>query len=427
MNLHRMFSTAFGAAIGLLALSSPAEAVTASIKSLGMAATAVAYPQDALAAAYNPAGAVEICNRVDIGINWNRDFGHSKVHGNSFDSNPIIHALLGGNVNGRFNAYRTKDFYSPDFGINRRLGCCDEWAIGLVIYNRNFDKTTFDKPFVLFGTSNAGLEYLNETISPVIAYKINESHNVGLTVNCQVERLKINGIEKFDNIVRSVAPGHVTNRGYDWAVGWGVTLGWQWHIFDGLTFGATYQPKTTMPKLKKYKGFISRGKLEVPAMWSVALAWQYMDGGTIAFDVQQYVWNGVRALHNNLLHDGVVERLGARNGPGFGFRNQTFYRLGIDYMLTCDLTVRAGFRYGKAPFRGSQTAVNQLTMDCTETFVTCGASYRPSERAELSAFGAYGFDHRIKGNNSIPPQFGGGEVDVTRSQLVVGVSLGYDY
>lgn len=448
MNLNRMLATTLSTAIGCLSLSAPANAVIVSEKTFGMAATGVAYPQDAFAAAFNPAGAVEINDRIDIGVTWNHTTGGSKVQGNIFDAIPPIHAALGGNVNGTFPGYKTKDFYSADFGINKRLGECGQWAVGLVVYNRNFVKTTFNKPFVLFGTSNPGLEYLNETISPVIAYRINESHNIGLTVNCQVERLKVNGIEKFTQpspftgLPRSVSPNNVTNKGYDWSVGWGVTLGWQWHITDSLTFGATYQPRTSMPKLKKYKGFIAEGKLDVPQMWSVGLAWKYCDYGTIAFDVQQYDWDGVRALHNNLEHNGVVEPLGAKHGPGFGFKTQTFYRLGIDYMISCDWTVRAGFRYGRAPFGPSQTAVNQLTLDTCEYFATCGASFRPNECNEISAFFAYGFEKKIKGKNSIPPGapiplptqpipnpngFGGGEADVHQRQIVLGVSWGYDY
>ena len=448
MNFNRILATTLGTAIGVLAFSAPAEAVIGSVKTFGMAATGVAYPQDAQAAMFNPAGAVEIGNRIDAGITWVRENGHATVSGNVFDSIPPVHAALGGDVNGTFHGFRTKDFYNGDFGINYRFGACDEWALGLVVYNRNFVKTTYSQPLVLFGTSNAGLEYLNETISPVLAYKINECHNVGITVNCQVSRLKVNGIERFNDpspftgLPRTIAPGHVSNRGYDWAVGWGVTLGWQWHITDDLTFGATYQPRTRMPKFDKYKGFAAGGRIDIPSMWSVGIAYKYCNCGTIAFDVQQYLWNDVRALNNNLENKaGVVAPLGAKDGPGFGFRDQAFYRLGIDYMLTCDLTVRAGYRYGDDPFGTSQTAVNILTLDTVQHYVTLGASYWATDAIELSMFTGYGFEKKVKGKNSIPdgqpvspflPNYnknglGGGNADLVESKFILGVSFGYDY
>lgn len=448
MNFNRILATTLGTAIGVLAFSAPAEALIGSVKTFGMAATGVAYPQDAEAAMFNPAGAAEIGNRIDCGIAWIRENGHATIEGNIFDSIPPIKAALGGNVNGKYNGFRTKDFYSGDFGVNYRLGACDEWAVGLVAYNRNFSKTTYSEPLVLFGVSNAGLEYLNQTVSGVVAYKLNDCHNFGLTVNCQIERLKVNGLEKFNfpnpftGAARTINPGHVSNKGYNWSVGWGVTLGWLWHVTEDLTFGATYQPKTTMPKLKKYDGFVAGGRIDIPAMWSVGIAYKYCDRGTVAFDVQQYLWNDVRALNNTLLYDGLLEPLGAKNGPGFGFKNQTFYRVGIDYMVTCDLTVRAGYRYGKAPFGSSQTAVNVLTLDTAEQYVTIGASYRPTCAIELSMFSGYGFEKKINGKNSIPPGqpaspflpfpynpqgLGGGEANLTESKFILGLSMGYDF
>ena len=433
MNRNWMLATTLGLTLGILSLASPAEALLASVKTFGMAATGVAYPLDALAAAFNPAGAVEIPDRVDGGFTWSQDHGHSRIQGNILDSIPFFRALLGRDVNGKFHGFRTKDFYSLDFGINKRLGNCEEWAVGVVVYNRNFNKTTFSKPFILFGTSRPGLEYLNETISGFVAYKLNDAHNLGININCQVERLKVNGLEKFDNALRTAFPGNLTNRGYGWSVGWGFTLGWQWHILDNLTIGLTYQPRTAMPRISKYKGFIAdRGRLDVPAMYSFGIAWRFCDDITLAFDIQQYDWENVRALHNKLLHDGALEPLGKKHGPGFGFKNQTFYRFGIEYMLTCDFTVRAGYRYGNTPIRRSQTAVNQLTLDCAESFLTAGASYRAGERTEVSTFIAYGFKHKIKGKNSIPrgippAGFGGGEADLEQSKFALGISLGYEY
>jgi long-chain fatty acid transport protein len=444
MKLNRMLAATLSACISL-GISASADAVLSSVKTFGMAATGVAYPQDALAAAFNPAGAVEICDRIDVGFTWAQDKGHSRVHGNTLPPELL------GEVNGTFNGFKQSNAYSPDFGINKRLGCDNEWAVGFVVFNRNYNKTTYHKPFVLLGTSPAGLEYIQETASAVIAYRINECHNIGLNINLQGERLKVDGLENFDNPLfeafglTTVRPGHVTNRGYDYAFGWGVTLGWQWHVIDGLTIGLTYQPETSMTKLKKYDGFIHKGKLNVPAIYSGGIAWRFCDSATVAFDVQHYAWNDVRNLHKPLLHKEkvddveveVLEPLGSKNGPGFGFRNQTFYRLGVDYMINCDWTIRAGYRYGNTPIRKTQTVVNQLVLDTPEHFVTCGFSYRPNENSEISGFFAWGFEKTIKGKESIPEGlpppfpppngFGGGNADLQDRKLAVGLSWGWYY
>lgn len=455
MKFNRLFKTTLGTMAGLLAMTSQAEAVVASIKATGMAAVGVAYPQDALAPAFNPAGAVEICDRLDAGLTYGYTNGHSRVKGNALDSNPVIHAILGENVNGKFNAFhRSHNIVTPDFGINKRLGCDNEYAIGLVVYNRNYQKTTYKNPFVLFGTSPAGLEYLHETISPSFAWKINDCFNVGITVNYMVERIKVNGLQKLDRTPTSFTPpatpgnplgtihlGHVTNRGYNYAQGVSFTIGGLWHILPNLSVGATYQPKTSMTKLGKYDGFLAgtHGRLDVPAMYSAGIAWQWCCESTVALDVQHYAWNEIRALHNPLLHDGEVQLLGSKHGPGFGFKSQTFIRFGIDYRLDDCWTVRAGYRWGNTPIRRSQTVVNQLSVDCVESFLTLGASYQLNECNEISGFFAYGFEHTVKGKDSIPVGvpfvtpisgpfgFGGGESDLTESKLAVGLSWGWNY
>ena len=69
MKLNRLL-IALGAFIALLCQSSTAEALIADIKGTGMAAAVTAYPQSTLSSAYNPAGLVEIGNRIDIGTTW---------------------------------------------------------------------------------------------------------------------------------------------------------------------------------------------------------------------------------------------------------------------------------------------------------------------------------------------------------------------
>lgn len=447
MKFHRFVMSSLATMIGL-GIASQADAVIVSVKTLGMAATGVAYPLDALAAAYNPAGAVDVCDRLDLGITWARDWGHSKVHGNELDSIPLIHAVLGGDVNGKFEGFKTHDSYTPDFGINKRLGCDNEWAVGLVLYNRNYTKTTFNKPFVLFGTSNPGLEYVHETISPYVAYNWCD-FNFGLSVNYMVQRLKVNGLEKLDrtptlsNPVGSAHPGHVTNKGYDYSQGVGVSLGVQWHVWDCVTIGAVYQPQTSMGRFKKYKGFLAHsGKLDIPAMYSAGISWRIIDCLAVAFDWQMYHWENIKALSNNLLHDGIIEPLGTKNGPGFGFKNQNFFRVGLDWQITECWSARIGYRHGNTPIKRSQTAVNQLTLDCVEDFVTVGTSYLWNCAHEFSAFFAYGFEKTIKGKNSIPPGipnallaplfgqsfgFGGGNADLTEGKLALGISWGWYY
>lgn len=414
-----------GSVIALCLQSQSAEAIFASVKSTGMAATCISYPLDSLVGAYNPAGMVDVGDRFDFEVGWVRDRGHADVHGN------LIPA-----VNGRFNGMRTKDVYPAGFGLNKTFCFCDwEVSAGLILYNRNFQKTTYTRPFVLLGTSNLGLEYVNETLSPCFAVKFLERHSFGVSVNYQIERIKVNGIQNFDHPVLpppfppgSVAPGHVTNRGYNYSTGWGVTVGYLGEIFDGFRFGATYQPETCMTRLNKYKGFLAnKGRLNIPRKIGAGISYDVLPCVVVAFDVEHIQWSKIRALHNPLIQDGTIFPIGSKKGPGFGFRNQWYYRVGVEWKINPCWTVRAGFRHANTPIRKTQTAVNLLTLDTVEDFVTVGATWNVTCSQELSGVFAYGFPHKIYGKNSIPQSFGGGEADLKEQKFALGLAYGWKF
>ena len=210
-----------------------------SVKSFGMGVVSVAYPQDALASANNPAAGVNLDNRVDVEaflIYWN---GFTKVKNNY--AGPVLNPL----TNGSFQAFeRSHLAISPTLAVNYNLNC--NLAVGLAVFERNFQKTTYKKSNPLFGTSRLGLEYLNETISPNISYKWRD-HSFGLSLNWQIQRVKANGLQNFDNTIFSSAPGHVTNRGYNYSNGVGVTLGWLWQATDTFWVGDPGRQKRPCP------------------------------------------------------------------------------------------------------------------------------------------------------------------------------------
>lgn len=396
--------------------SSKAEAIFASVKSTGMAATSISYPIDSLAGAYNPAGIASVGDRLDIEAAWVYDTGHADVRHN---------AVLGEFAH--FNGMREKNIFPIGFGLTKTWNINCDWdiATGVILYNRNYQKTTYRQPLVLFGTSKPGLEYLNETLSPIIAVKWCDSHTLGVSLNYQVERLKVNGLENFDNPILSSAPGHVTNRGYGYATGWGVTIGYFAQIMHNLSFGITYQPETTMSRIDKYKGFLAqKGRLNIPRKIGAGIAFRIIPCLVIAFDVEQIQWKKVKAFSNNFP---ALAQLGDTNGPGFGFKDQWYYRLGVEWEIDECWTARIGFRHANTPIKSSQTAVNLLSLDTVENFATAGVTWAFDGCNELSLVGAYGFENKIKGKHSIPLNFGGGEVDLVEQKFALGLAWGWKF
>ena len=74
------------------------------IKAKGMAGVGIALPQDALAAATNPAGMVMVGNRLDVGLDWFRPNRETQL-GSNF-----------GPFAGTYSGNDTSNFFIPEFG-----------------------------------------------------------------------------------------------------------------------------------------------------------------------------------------------------------------------------------------------------------------------------------------------------------------------
>lgn len=395
-----------------------AEAIWASVKSSGMGGAAIAYPLDSLCIAYNPAGLVLVGDRIDGGFYYLHNNGHARFH-NSLTSD----------ANESINAMKTKHFYLGDAGFSWKF-CweCFDFSVGLAAYDRFFQKTRFDEVEPLFGTSKQGFEYIDYTISPAIAFTICECHSLGVSVDWQIARLKISGLENFDDPFVTIHRGHVTNRGHDHAHGVTATIGWRTQLFDCLAIGAVYTPKTHMSKFNKYNGFLVKGRIDIPERVGVGLAWYVFPPLSIAFDAEWIHWSQVHSRSNNLLHNNTLFFFGTDHGPGFGFKDQWCYRVGADYCVNDCWSLRAGFRYTPTVVRSSQAFFNSLTLDLVQNWVTAGATFRFSCCTEFSAFVAYGFEHELKGENSIPLiPFGGGSVKLCEKQWAAGLEWSWRF
>lgn len=409
------------------------DAVLVSVKALGMADAGIAYPQDSLASALNPALGVDVGNRLDIGATWLQQNGEATIYGNTFTNGTFP---PGAGTNGTHHSSHHRNTVTPDFGVNVMVcGSCD-FSVGVVAYNKGYVQSDYSHPVPIFGTSRPGIESIQEVVAPCAALRF-DCHQIGIALQLCGQRFKARGIENFDRAAVSVAPSHVTNRNADHSFGLGVVFGYAWHAYPGVTIGLTYEPKTHMSRLHSYSGFLENGgRLDYPERFGAGLGLDLMCNLHAALDFQWIRWKSVGSLGNKApsrVLDLVSNRLGSKGGPGFGWRDQPFVRFGLDYDL-CDygVTVRAGYRWSRAPIRSNVTTVNALTLDIVENVFTVGASWAPCNNNEISVFYGHGFNKKIKGTQSIDPAappvgLGGGYVDLENSLNAAGISWGVTF
>lgn len=389
------------------------------IKAKSMGGVGIALPQDSLAAATNPAGMAWVGNRVDLGVDWFAPDRGAEIVGN------------GAGLNGTYDGNGTASFLIPEFGYNRMLN--PNLSLGVSVFGNGGMNTTYDSsPFKNFGgTSPAGVDLSQLFIAPTVAWK-SGNHSFGASLNLAYQRFKAEGLQPFTGF--SGSPGNVTNQGYDSSTGYGVRIGWTGQVSPAVTLGATYQTKTKMGKLDKYKGlFANEGEFDIPENYGAGIAWKASKAFTLAADVQVINYNKVAAVGNtaDCLFAGACS-LGGTNGAGFGWQNTTVYKIGAMYELNPKVTLRGGFVTLKQPIPESQTFFNILAPGVVENHVTLGATFQMSATGELTVSYMHAFEKKVNGVGSIPPGFppaglGGGEANLRMSQNALGVAYGWKY
>lgn len=387
----------------------------------GAKPSTAALPSDAFAGATNPAGNVLVGDRVDFCAMW----WHTEAS-TTIRNNPIPGA------NGHYNATRRKDYLFPEGAINKTFKteiCCKpiEWSLGLIAYTHpGFRKTTYETPVPLAGTTKLGLEFLSYVISPVVAVKLNEKHSLGISFDFFIERIKANGLEFFATPLSTVAPHHITNKGYGYTLGVAPSLGWRWQITKELAFGASWRPKVKMSKNRRYIGLLpDRGESDVPAKALVGIIYSFTEKFGMAFDVEWLNWRAVQISNPTL---NTHKRFGSKHGPGFGYPNQVLFRFGLGYKFSDKIYLRGAYFHANSLATPKETFVNTLTCATLQDYLSIGATYTHCKKYEFTLYYIHGFEHKVKGiKNSIPDFLGGGRINLKESRDSVLFNIGYKY
>jgi long-chain fatty acid transport protein len=389
------------------------------IKAKGMGGVGIALPQDALAAATNPAGMALVGNRLDLGVDWFAPDRGAEITGNAFPG-----------VNGSYDGSDTKGFLIPEFGYNRMLR--PSLALGVSVYGNGGMNTDYkNSPFTGFGGSSpAGVDLMQLFIAPTLAWKTG-AHAFGASLNLAYQRFEMRGAGIFAPFSQS--PGDLSDRGHDDSTGWGLRVGWTGQVLPSVTLGATYQTKTRMSEFDSYKGlFAEQGDFDIPENYGVGIAVRAMPRLTLAADIQRINYGDIPAVGNpvDCLFVGACQ-LGASNGPGFGWRNTTVYKIGVAYEWSPTLTLRGGFITLDQPIPASQTLFNIFAPGVVEEHLTLGATWQLSRQSELTIGYMHAFEKKVNGSGSIPPGpppgFGGGEAKLRMDQDSLGIAWGWKY
>ena len=147
-------------------------------QSKGSAGAGVAMAQDTLAAATNPAGLIDLGNRLDVGIEIFSPDRSSSIVGNAFGPDQT------------FDGNSTRVFYIPEFGYSRVVS--PNLSIGLSIYGNGGMNTDYSSnPYARFGaTGPAGIDLAQVFVTPALAWRFAEGQSLGVAVNLAYQQFE---------------------------------------------------------------------------------------------------------------------------------------------------------------------------------------------------------------------------------------------
>lgn len=394
-------------------------------KSRGMGGVAIATPQDSIAGAVNPASIGFVEDRVDVGADFFVPKARSRLgEGDehlSYDSsaNLFLMPAMGG-------VYKFNRKLSIGFSAVPAGGGGSRYNMNL--YNNITGSNVND---------TLGVNLMIMQMNPTASYRINKQNRIGASVVLGVQTFRAFGLDYFSTFTEvfnttGQFPENMTNRGNDWAYGAGMRLGWMGRFFkERLSLGATYTSRVYMTKFDKYKElFAEEGDFDTPENFGAGVGFKITPKLMIGADIKRVLYSNVRSVGNasaTTTGNGFPESpeansLGAVDGLGFGWDDQTIYNVGVAYDYSPKWTYRAGWNYADSPIdeEDGEILFNIIAPGVTRNHMTLGASYRPNKKMEWS----FSFVHAFKYEQEGPTLIGDtGKIQMYQDS--VGVSFGY--
>lgn len=387
-----------------------------SVNSQGNAGTAIANFQDSLTIASNPAGLSWMGKRFDVGLTIFAPDRESEISGNSFGAN------------GQYDGNSRKYFLIPDVGYVHPIN--EQLTVGIAVYGNGGMNTNYkNNPYAVYGNSgSAGISLTQAFISPALSWKYADNQSIALAANILYQRFKAQGFDGdvFGGVSANQAA--ISNRGNDDSYGVGARIGWSAKPTDQLTVGASYSSKIDASRFKKYEGlFAGRGDFDVPESYGVGLNYQLTPALSVATDYLRINYSDVDSVGNGLDQLFSNNLFGTAQGPGFGWEDINVYKVSATYQASEKLTLRAGYSYNDQPVQNDQTFLNILAPGVVQEHLSVGATWKIDDQQKVSLAYTHALEETVKGQNSIPANFGGGEANLSMSQNILGISYGLEF
>lgn len=430
------------------------------IKNRALAGAGAAFPQDAMAAAINPAGMAFVGGRLDVGAvlfmpERGYSAGSSRVNGEGGA------LTLGTGSEGSGDRF----FFVPSFGFNYMLTERD--AVGVSIYGNGGMNTSYDGGSVVFdpdgpgaavtsriagtfgdglggGSGVAGVELMQVFFNFSYARRFSDRFAAGISPILAIQSFRSNGLDAFAGFTKTFAESNgtvmaenLTGNGQDYSYGGGVQLGaLARDVIGTADFGVSYRSRIYMSRFDDYADlFAENGDFDVPATWWAGVAVDLSDRLTLVVDYQRIEYGDVDAVSNDVRNvfdcpaagrDGtdVESCLGGDEGPGFGWKDVNVFKAGLQWRASPNVTARFGYSHADQVVDDDQVLFNILAPAVVEDHVTLGATFKIGDLGEISIEAMHALHNSVKGRNTFDPTQ---EIRLRMKQYEVGIGWSREF
>lgn len=404
--------------------------------SKGLAGGGSALPQDAMAAADNPAGMVMVGARMDVGFSLFSPSARGYRADAASDTGNAFSFIL---EQGSFES-ENDIFLIPHFAYNWKLD--SNSTVGLSVYGNGGMNTEYSASAYSFdppgpgvpgtyygGTAGVNLEQLFTNVS--YSAKIDDKSSWGAGLILAYQRFEATGLSAFTpNTFNTQNP---SDKGVDDSTGFGFKLGWMGEVTKGLTLAASYQSEIDMSAFDKYNNlYAERGDFDIPSTWTLGLAWETSPKSTLTFDVQNIMYSDINSIANPLVPNIQTSALGNSDGAGFGWDDMMILKLGYQWETADKWVYRVGYSHGDQPIGNDDILFNILAPAVIEDHFTFGMTVPMDNNAEFTLSAMYAPENKVSGNNQLA--FGDGSagaatqnLEISMSQWELGASWGWKF
>jgi long-chain fatty acid transport protein len=382
-----------------------------------LAGAGVAYSQDAMAIALNPAGLVHVDDQTVAGMAL---FLPDRSYSAGIDGwcgNPSCDAVAPG-------AHNSGNYWFavPDFAWTKHLG--PDTVLGIGMYGNGGMDTRYPNTVFPFPGSYGptGVD-LNQAFMSVSLSQRFGQFSVGVAPVLAMQLFNAIGIKGFAPF-SSNGPD-LSNNGYAFSYGGGVRAGIEYDVSPALRVAVAGSTPMWMTNFDIYKGlFAGGGSFDVPGSVTAGVSYDVRPNVTVMLDYKRIFYSDIPAIADPST---TPLPFGSANGPGFGWSDINAYKIGVEWRYDPRWTLRAGYSYNDSPLNKRDIMLDILAPAAVQHHITGGFKYAWSEKLDLEFSAMYAPDGVLKGTGSLIP-FGGGsfggqpiEISLQEFEVVAGI------